>query len=197
MQSLTRQSVVFFLLSLLGVGVVWFGAAPTPAKAGGGGTVTLSLTSTISFGIIEYAATHSGNIGLGTNGAVTITGIGMAYDGFAAPGQVGVTASPASGVLDVKCTSTGKLRGNASGLLDMDNAQITVSSTAGFGSGNLCHGITGGSAVATTINLATDPTPVIYLSGRLVVPAGGFSGNTSFNSTGSGGKAITLRVVFQ
>lgn len=162
--------------------------------------IVLTLNSNINFGIIEYQTTHSGNISIGTNGAVTLTGSGLMYDTGATPGRISVTPSPATGVLIIKCDSTAKLKSNTGNtILNMNNIQVSVNSGVAYGSGSLCQGIKNSDPAATTVNLASSPAPIIYIGGNLVIPSNALTSAaaTSYSSTNSGGKAVTVRVIYQ
>lgn len=161
--------------------------------------ITFAINADLSFGLIEYSTTHSGQVRIGTNGNVTLTGSGLMYVSGAFPANVRITAIPASGILDIKCRANGSLRGNSTGsALTMNRLQISIDTGVNYDAANLCAGIAGGNPVAVSVDLAVSPTPIVLIGGRLVVGAGALNNtNTSYSSANAGGQHIRLRVVYQ
>ena len=157
--------------------------------------ITLNKTADMFFGVISFDTTHSGTIQLGTNGSVSIIGgVGIAHDGGGNSGTVGVTGSVAD-VIEIKCDTTGKLR-NSNNTLNMQNVEVAIDTGVVFGSGNSCQGIKNNDAAAITVDLAVNPTPTILIGGELSVTSNSLVSGT-YDSQNGGGKAITVRVIYQ
>ena len=186
-----RNRMIFLAVMLLFIGIGTYAHAQ----------IVLNSTSDISFGTIEYQTSHAGTISIGTNGALTITGTGMTYDSGSSPGQVTVNATPSSGVIEIKCTDTAKLKAtNGNNTLDVDSVEVTVNSVAVFGGGNACQGTRKKDPVASTFDITGVPTITIYLGGRVQIPSGALANGSStdtYSGANTGGKTVTLRVLFQ
>ena len=174
---------VVFVLSLM----PWATLAAPPVD------VTLSKNSDMSFGFLDYDGTHNGNLQLGTNGAITVNGTGMTSDNNTAAGSITVTS--ASGVVEVRCTDTGKLR-NANNTLDLLNAEAAINSGAPFGGGTTCQGNRKNSTPVAVVDLSSTPNPVVLIGAQMDIPAGSLVSGSYSSATG-GGQAITVTITFQ
>lgn len=159
-------------------------------------TVTLVKNSNLSFGFLDYATVHSGSLRLGTNGVMSIIGgTGLSSDGNTTAGNVTVT-TPSSGVVEVKCTTSAKLK-NGNKSLDLINPEIAVNSGVAFGSGSACQGNKKNSPAAAVIDLAANPNPNILIGGRIDLPANALVSGTYSTAGGGGSKPLTLTVIIQ
>lgn len=156
--------------------------------------VVLSKGDDIDFGFLEFDVTHSGTLQLGTNGVLNVTGTGLASDLATSSGVVTVTA-PATGIVEVRCTNTGKLK-NGNSSLDLTGVEIAVNTGLPFGSGSACQGTRNNDPTAAVIDLAATPTPNILIGGQMSVPANSLNAGTYTSATG-GGSAITLAITIQ
>jgi hypothetical protein len=183
-QGLAKTSIVLSML-LLSMLVV------PAAKA----QLVLNKSNDMSFGTLEFDASHSGTIQLGTNGAITVVGAsGIAHNGSGTAGRVTITGTPLD-VVELKCTNSGKLTASGGPGIDLTNVEIAIDNGAAFGSALACQGTKKNSPVVTTIDLATNNSPVVLMGGALSLPNNGLSSET-YDTLGNG-KAITLTVVFQ
>lgn len=158
-------------------------------------TVVLTKNSDMSFGDVDYGATYSGTVQLGTNGSLTLTGAtGLSTNGAGQAGSVTIT-STGTGIVEIKCDPDGKMK-NGNSSLDIANTEITVDAGVSFGSGMPCQGIKNPNPVVTTVDLAANPSPDIFLGGSVVIANGSLNSGTYVTAVG-GGKPITIRVVFQ
>ncbi len=157
--------------------------------------ITLTKNSDIFFGSLDYDATHSGTLQLGTDNNITlIGGSGIAHDGSSTVGSITAGGTPAD-VIEVKCTATGnmKLQGSS---MSVQNTEIAIDSGVAFGSGFACQGVRNNNPPATTVDLAVNPSPVILIGGETIIPANGLASGT-YVTFGQGTSPITIRVIFQ
>ena len=200
MKSIRFLIFVFFAVATIAVATDGFAQRGNGKGKGGGngggnaGTVTLNKTGDMYFGIIGYETAHNGLISLGTNGAITVGGTGLAYNGNATAGSV-VLSGNRNNVVDIKCSDTARVAiGN--NRLDMRLLEISINSGTSFGAGQRCQGTKNNSPVTTTYDLAIGATPTIFMGGQLVVPTNALiSGD--YTSQNNQGAPMTLSIIYQ
>ena len=157
--------------------------------------ITLTKNSGMFFGSLDYDATHSGTLQLGTDNNITLVGgVGISHDGSSTVGSVTAGGTPAD-VIEIKCTATGKMKLLGSSM-DILNTEIAIDSGVAFGSGFACAGNRKNDPPATTVDLAVNPSPVILVGGEAIIPANSLASGT-YVTFGSGTSPITIRVIFQ
>ncbi len=152
----------------------------------------------MGFGTVTFDTTHNGNLQLGTNGILQITGIGMTSGNDAQAGHVVIT-SPDTGLIEVKCETTGKLADPPATTLDIINTEIVLDTPQPFGSGDPCQGTKNNDPVVLLIDLAASVDPDIFIGGEVeVLGPLTFPADRSYETTGGGGaKPIVLSIVVQ
>ncbi len=163
-----------------------------PARA----QVVLNTIANIDFGTIDFAATYSGRIQLATNGFVQTTGSGMIANSDGNAGVSRVTL-PNTGILDVKCASTGLMVDPAATDLDIINVEIAINTGVAFGSGIACDGVGGGDGVVTTLDMDVLNDPDVLIGGEIVIPGVITLPPDRVYSSGGGGTPIRLSIVVQ
>ena len=156
----------------------------------------VNTISTVDFGSYDFASSYSGNIQLGTDGAVQIVGSGIVSNGGEAAGHIQIT-SPSTGVVDIKCSQQAQLTDPSATSLTIQNIEIAVNTGTTFGGGYACNGIGAGNSVATTIDLSALPNPNIYIGGEIVIASPiTLPSDHVYNTTGTG-TPIMLSIVLQ
>ena len=144
------------------------------------------------FGLTEYSTGSSGNVSMGSNGAITypagFTGSGL---GVAGQFRIAVGGFGAAGAqYTVSCRDSDALAANAGGDTISIEADFVV--TAGtrtvFGGGNACNGL------GTDYGPYTGTSRTIYIGTRLNIPPG-FNGSGTYSTGNASGQAITFEVV--
>jgi len=158
--------------------------------------IVLSKVSDIDFGVLEYDATYNGQVRLGTNGALTVTGTGLAISGTGVPGQVSIAATPAD-VVEVKCRRNVRLRSSTGDALTINRTEAAIDTGVPFNSGTRCDNLGGGRAPVAVIDIAANPNPTVLIGGRIRINAGANLISGEYNSINSGGRAMRVRVIFQ
>ncbi len=158
-------------------------------------TVQMAVDSNMNFGLIEYASIHSGEMTLGTNGAVNLTGGGLYYQGGAVPAQISITGS--TGVVEIRCDETGALGSSGGPPIPITNIEVSLDTGLPPGAANNCRGASGASPDALVIDLDNSPNPKLFFGGKLEISQGALSGENSFTSSGGSGSSLTLSAVFQ
>jgi len=179
---------IVFTLIVVSFGVLFAGSAHTQ--------IVLNKISDIDFGVLEYDATYNGQVRLGTNGALTTTGSGLAISGTGVPGQVGIAATPAD-VVEVKCRRNVRLRSSGGDALTISRTEAVIDTGVPFNSGTRCDNLGGSRAPIAVIDIAANPNPTVLIGGRIRITAGANLVSGEYNSTNSGGRAMRVRVIFQ
>ncbi len=157
---------------------------------------TTSTISSISFGDFDFALTYNGNIQLGTNNTLNVTGSGISYNGGATRGHLRVT-SPATGIIQIKCTAFAEMVSSGASNLAINELEIAITTGVAFGSGNECAGIGGGDAIAASVDLDANPNPDIYIGGEIDITTP-INLPASHNYTTAGtGTPLILSVIVQ
>lgn len=154
--------------------------------------ITLVNNNNMHFGNIEFDATHSGNVTLGTNGVANISGTGLAHGGQAVAGRVTIQ-SPSSGIVEVRCTNTATMR-NGNKSVSVDRIQGSVNTGVAYDSANLCAGIQSNRSPIAVIDLALTPQPSLLFGGRATIGSNNLVAGTYITS---GSSDFTIRVTVQ
>jgi hypothetical protein len=191
------------LLAGLAAGSLIVGFTSTVANAidvemGGSITAQSALTAgtitDLDFGVVEYAATHSGTIQLGTNGAITFdTPVGLTAGG-GTPNAGSVTISGDTGAtVDVSCDTSATLDDGAAGAaLTLSGIEVTAGAGAAYdGAGTFdCAGVATASIDGATL---TGGSITLLVGGA--IDLGGLDASGTYNS--ANGTTFTLRVVYE
>ena len=165
------------------------------AYSGAAGTITLNKTADMFFGTVEYDATHSANVNLGTDGIVTLTAAtGVAHDGNGNPATVTVTGSVAD-VIEVKCQNRLILRLGGK-RINVRRTEVAIDTGVSFGNGGRCRGTGGGATPAAVVDLAVNPNPTVLIGGRAQIRNSNLDSGT-YSSQNGGGRSMRLRVIYQ
>lgn len=157
-------------------------------------SVQMTSDSNLSFGLIEFSiASHQGELTVGTNGGVTLSGSGLYYQDGAVPAQITITGN--SGVVEIKCESTATLAANGS-TLEITDIDAALNTGAPPGAGQDCNGVAGANPDAIVADLGAEPNPRIFFGGKLNILSGSLSGGETYN-TSSGGNPLTISATFQ
>ena len=158
--------------------------------------VVINTTANIDFGRVDFAASHNGNIRLGTNGNVSTTGFGLASRNDGNAGSARVT-SPDTGILEVKCSATGELVDPVATNLNITNVEIAINTGVNFGSGIACGGTQPADPVVTTLDMDALGDPDILIGGEIAVSGPITLPPDKVYSTSGGGTPIGLSIVVQ
>ncbi len=158
--------------------------------------VVTSANTAISFGTIELADTHSGNVQLATNGDVQTTGSGLSARDDGNAGSIKIT-EPDTGIIDIKCASSGQLVDAVAPSLTIQNIEIAINTGVSFGNGIACRGILPADPVTTSIDMDALPDPDILVGGEVVINNISPLPTDRMYSTNAGGNAIRLSITVQ
>lgn len=182
-----RFILAFFTLVLLGV------VLPCSASYA---QVSVSSLSDMDFGAIDFAGAYSGSIRLGTNGDVTVTGFGLVVANSGSAGSIRID-TPDTGIVEVKCTTTGEMVGAGATSLTISSVEIAMNSGAAFGGASLCQGIGAGDSSAIDVDMDSFPDAIILIGGEISIPGAiTLPSDRHYNTTGSG-SPISLSLVVQ
>ena len=144
----------------------------------------------ITFGTTDYTLPITGDIRMGTNGAVAYTGA-FAGAGLGVAGQVELVDS-ISTVLEVSCED-GELAHSGGSTMTMETTVVVgTAQTGAWGSTPLCTGL--GNTVITHTIESGSAANTLYAGARLVP---GSMSDGSFSTTNSGGVPVKIRVIVQ
>lgn len=158
--------------------------------------IVTSDNTSISFGTIDFADTHNGNIQLGTDGQVNATGYGLSARNNGNAGSIKIT-EPNTGIIDVKCASSAQLIDSVAPSLDIQNIEIAINTGVSFGNGIACQGLLPANPVTTTIDMDALPDPDILVGGEVVINNISPLPTDRVYSTSGGGSAIRLSITIQ
>ena len=157
---------------------------------------SVSSNSSLNFGLIEFDSNHAGELTLGTNGGVSLTGTGLFYQGNAVPGQI--TLGDITGNVEIRCDATSIMAGTSGGSsLNVSNIEAAVSIGVSAGSGNACQGVAGADPAAVVISLDSNPNAHVLFGGKLTIPSGALNGGKTYSSSAASGSPLTISIVFQ
>lgn len=153
--------------------------------------LSISDSEDMNFGIVEFAATHSGDIRLGTNGTVTLNnGVGLVAYGTTQAGSITISSNGTTG-MEVSCETSGTISDGVGNNLALSSIQVSAAvGGAAFGAATACAGIG-----TTPLGLANTVTTV-YIGGAIA----GLNNNlvdTTYNTSNVGGDPVTVQVVYQ
>lgn len=159
--------------------------------------IAITPVTDMDFGIVDFAAVHSGTITLGTNGTAALAGAtGLALSGATTAGVVTVTGDGASTV-DISCETGGTLTdGVANNTLTLGATEIVIGAGAAFGGGTACAGL---GTPSLTNDFGTTANPTIRMGASIDTTADDIDG-TAVYATDGGGAAdnpVTLRITYQ
>lgn len=157
--------------------------------------VTLNGLADMDFGNVDFAATYSGSVQLGTNGTVQTTGFGISSTDNGNAGQVRVTF-PDTGIVELKCAQTAQMISPPATALNITNMEVAVNTGVAFSNGTACQGTAGADPVTLTLNMAILGDPDIFIGGEISIP-GPISISGLQNYSSSGGTPIRLSFVVQ
>lgn len=158
--------------------------------------ISLTKNTDMDFGTVEYDATHGGNIQLGTNGAVVLSGTtGLTASGSTTAGDVDVSGDGAS-VIEISCETGGVLADTAANTLTLSAVEFTTGAGGVAGTGTACAGL---GASPGTVDLSVTANPTILMGATIDVTGNAIASSDTYSTTntGNGGDPVTLRVVYQ
>ncbi len=157
---------------------------------------TIDSVSDLGFGSFDFDTSYNATIQLATNGDLGIVGSGIVSNGGESVGHIRITL-PDTGLVNVKCSSTGVLAGAGASSLTISNVEIAVNAGTNFGSANPCNGVGAGDGVAVIVDMDALPDPDIYIGGEIVINSAITLPSDRNYSTGGAGSPITFSVVVQ
>lgn len=155
--------------------------------------ISLTKTSDMFFGVVEYDAAHDGRVRLGTNGALTSTGTGFVVSGVGIPGQVEISATPAD-VVEVKCDRNGIMTLPTGERITFNNVEGVIDSGVAYGSATRCDRVGGRRAPIAVVDIAVNSSPTVLLGGQARIRS---LASGVYDSSNGGGRPVTVRVIFQ
>ncbi len=181
-----RFILAFFSFVLLGA------ALPCSSYA----QVSVSSLTDMDFGAIDFAGAYSGSIRLGTNGDVTVTGFGLVVANEGNAGSIRID-TPDTGIVEVKCTTTGELVGASATSLTITNVEIAMNSGTVFGAASQCVGTGAGDASAIDVDMDAFPDAIILIGGEISILGLISLPSDRHYNTGGSGTPISLSLVVQ
>lgn len=149
----------------------------------------------MNFGTVRYDANHAGQVQLGTNGSLQLSGdsYGLALSGgTATPGDIIVGGDSLSNV-EVSCEVDAQLGNNGSSTLSLSNVQFSVNAGHAYGAATMCNGLGNASA---TLDLGAEPAPQLFFGAAVNFTSNSITSSETF-STSNGGDPVTVRIVYQ
>lgn len=162
-----------------------------------GVAVSLTKNADMDFGGVDFVTgAHNGNLELGTDDAVVLSGgpTGLTLTGTPASGSV--TINSATGTVDVSCEATGAV-GDGTRTMPLSSIKWDTAATTFALATNTCGGLGVG---AVAVNTTATPNPILLIGAQLDVAANaldGSVGGTPYDTSTGGGDPVTFRVVFQ
>lgn len=197
------------LLAGLAAGSLIVGFSATVANAidvevGGTLQARQALTGVVDqimdFGIVDYAAIHSGDIELGTDGAIDVSGAtGLASFGTPAAAQVTISGV-ASDTVDITCDTGATLDDAGAGdALTLTGTEIILGAGNGVPYGDVgatsCAGVTGAGIDGAALDGAGNL--VILMGAAIDTDAQTITADGTYTSTDGTGSTVTLRVLYE
>ena len=98
--------------------------------------ITLQKVEDMDFGIIDYAASYSGQVSLGSDGSVLVSGgSGLTPSGGTAkPAQVGISGDDIS-TAEVTCSDSGTMADGSGNLIPLESTEYALDTGVPPGSG--------------------------------------------------------------
>jgi len=157
--------------------------------------ITLVKNTDMDFGIVDYAAVHSGSIQLGTNGTPVLSGAtGLTLSGGTpTAGDVDVSGDGAS-IIEISCETGGTLTDGGANTLTLSATEFTTGAGGAPGTGTACAGL---GTTPGTVDLSVTATPTILMGGTLDTTADAIDVSATYSTASAGGNPVTLRVVYQ
>lgn len=156
---------------------------------------SITVNSNMGFGLIEFAPSHQGELALGSNGGVSLTGTGLFYQGGAVAGQITIVGD--DGVVEFRCSDKSILGGNKGGTLEVTDIEASVGTGVSSGSGTACKGASSSSPDPIILDLGAAPDPRIYFGGKLDIPFGGITSSQEYETSNGSGAPLSVNAVFQ
>ena len=157
--------------------------------------ISLTKNTDMDFGDVEFATTHGGQIQLGTDGTVVLTGATGLTLGAAATtaGDVDVSGDGAS-VVEISCETGGTLTDGGANTLTLSATEFTTGAGGAPGSGTACAGL---GTTPGTVDLSVTATPKVLIGGTIDVTGNAIAVSATYDTAAAGGDPMTLRVVYQ
>lgn len=150
----------------------------------------------LNFGQVGYEASHGGEIQLGTDGNIQLSGgtFGIDLNG-GAPTAGDITLSgDGQSTIEISCENSGVLAAGGSNTLNLQNVELAVDSGQAFGSGTQCTGL---ASPITAIDLASNNAPTILIGGALNVASNAITSTNTYSTANAGGDPVIMRIVYQ
>lgn len=158
--------------------------------------IVTNTNANMDFGKIDFSDTHNGTVQLGTDGNVQTSGSGMVARNDGNAGRVKIT-QPDTGIIDVKCATSGELVDSFAPSLDIQNIEIAVNTGVVFGSGIACLGILPANPVTTSIDMDVLIDPDVLIGGEVPITNISPFPVDNLYSTSGGGTPIRLSITIQ
>ncbi len=156
--------------------------------------IAFSNVVDMDFALVEFAAVHSGDIQLGTNGTVVLSGtVGLTASGVGAAGSVDISGDGAS-TIDITCETGGTLTDAGVNSLLLSATEITAGVGGAPGTGTACGGLGIG---PISVDLSVTANPTVLMGGTINVDGNAIATSDTYSTALAGGNPVTLRVVYQ
>lgn len=185
-------SAVFFIYSASAYAVdVTVGAAVNMRAV-----ISAAVGQEMSFGNIDFEPVHTGEIQLGTDGVVQLSGStsGISLNGGSPSAGDLVVAGDGQSIIEISCESNGVLSSTSANSLNLQNVQFSIDTGQAFGSATHCAGL--GTSVAS-VDLTGNGAPKLLFGGALDVSGNAISVSEAHSTANAGGDPVTVRVVYQ
>ena len=150
----------------------------------------------MNFGSVRYENSHAGQVQLGSDGSVGLSGdsYGLSLDGGGATaGDLTLNGDSLSNI-EVSCDSTAQLGSDGTSTLSLDNVQFSIDSGAAYGSGTPCAGI---NTASVAIDLGATPSPQLFFGAAVNFTSDSIDSSSLYSTSVGAGSPVTVRVVYQ
>ena len=162
----------------------------------GNAQIVLTKVSDMEFGVLSYDTSHAGELLLGTDGNVVLSGAtGLVHEGSSSAGSVTIIGNPLD-VIEIKCVLAGRMVDASGSRIRLRDLEVSLNSGVAAGNANACNNTGRRRAPAIVHDLAVDPNPTILMGARATIRNNSLNSGT-YSSAFGGGNNIRLRVIFQ
>lgn len=158
--------------------------------------LSLTKNNDMDFGDVDYEATHTGTIRLGTDGNVALnaaTGLTIPTGSTGNAADIDVSGDNAS-TIEISCETGGTLADSSSNTLTLQATEVAIDTGVAFGSGSACAGV---GTTSTTVDLSANNNPTILIGGEVDLSSNAIATTDTYTSTNAGGDPVTVSVTYQ